>query len=417
MNIKTQLPSFYRMVPREELQCAGMVQLLLHFQWTWIGTITGDYDLGDKFLQTFVPMLSKKHICVALMVKIPVVTHVVNMMELWITWKPLYYSLQRSTVKAFIVNADHKTMSLFQWLLFMNSVSEGIPETSFTKVWIMTAHWEFSSLSMYRGLDISVFHGALSFAVHSKEITEFPKFLQFLQPDSPNGDGFLRLFWEQAFNCVFHDSVERLENSDICTGEEKLETLPGVLFETSMTGLSYSIYNAVYSIAHALHKVYVYRGKLGEKEGRGRMDLPYLQHWQIHPFLRRISFNNNAGDLVHFNENGELEAGLDIVNWVTFPNQSFLRVKVGMLDPQTSPGHELSVKVEAITWPNTFNQVMPRAVCNGNCHPGYYKEKKEGEQFCCYNCVPCPEGKISDQKGFDGRISKMDDPEYHETSS
>uniref|UniRef100_A0ACB8FTW3 Uncharacterized protein n=1 Tax=Sphaerodactylus townsendi TaxID=933632 RepID=A0ACB8FTW3_9SAUR len=233
MNIKTQLPSFYRMVPKEELQRTGMVQLLLHFQWTWIGTVTGDYDLGDKFLQTFLPMLSKKHICVSLMVKVPVLTYIVNVMELWIIWKPLHYSLLRTTVKAFIVNADHKTISSFQVLVYMNSALEDIPEASLAKVWIMTAHWEFSSLSMFRGLDISVFHGALSFAVHSKEIMEFPKFLQFLQPDSPNGDGFLRLFWEQAFNCVFDDSIERLGNSDICTGEEKLESLPGVFFETN----------------------------------------------------------------------------------------------------------------------------------------------------------------------------------------
>ncbi|XP_048366387.1 vomeronasal type-2 receptor 26-like [Sphaerodactylus townsendi] len=162
----------------------------------------------------------------------------------------------------------------------------------------------------------------------------------------------------KAFNCVFDDSIERLENSDTCTGEEKLDSLPGVLFETSMTGLSYSVYTAVYAIAHALHKVYAYRGKLGEKGDRGRVDLPHLQYWQIHTFLRRISFNNNAGDLVYFSENGELAAGLEIVNWVTFPNQSFLRVKVGTLDPQASPGQELSVKVEAITWPNTFNQSL-----------------------------------------------------------
>uniref|UniRef100_A0ACB8FTL2 Uncharacterized protein n=1 Tax=Sphaerodactylus townsendi TaxID=933632 RepID=A0ACB8FTL2_9SAUR len=285
MNIQTQLPSFYRMVPNEELQCTGMVQLLLQFQWTWIGTITGDYDLGDKFLQTFLPMISEKNICVALMAKIPVVEYVVNLMELWTTWKPLYYSLIRSTAKAFIVNADRKTTVHFQWMLFINSVYEDNPEASLAKVWIMTVHWEFSSLSLHRGLDISVFHGALSFAIHSKENMEFPKFLQFLQPNSPNGDGFLRIFWEQAFNCEFDDSSEMLKSSGICTGEEKLESLPGVFFETRMTGLSYSVYNAVYAIAHALHKVYVYRGKLGLKEGRGSVDLPHLQHWQALFFL------------------------------------------------------------------------------------------------------------------------------------
>ncbi|XP_060112537.1 vomeronasal type-2 receptor 26-like [Heteronotia binoei] len=41
-------------------------------------------------------------------------------------------------------------------------------------------------------------------------------------------------------------------------------------------------------------------------------------------------------------------------------------------------------------------KVVPISVCNDYCQPGYQKKKKEGEKFCCYNCVPCPEGKITD---------------------
>ncbi|XP_053118182.1 extracellular calcium-sensing receptor-like [Hemicordylus capensis] len=193
-----------------------------------------------------------------------------------------------------------------------------------------------------------------------------------------------------------------------CTLEEKLESLPGTLFERSMTGQSYSIYNAVHAIAQAVHKMYTSKPKPKAVVDRGTLKHPNLQPWQLHPFLRSISFNNSAGDMVSFDEDGELVAGFDLINWVTFPNQSFSRVKVGMLEPQTLWGPEFTINKEAITWHNCFNQALPFALCNAKCHPGYSKERKEGEPFCCYNCIQCPDGKISDQKGRRSNVSCCD---------
>ncbi|XP_066486025.1 vomeronasal type-2 receptor 26-like [Tiliqua scincoides] len=129
---------------------------------------------------------------------------------------------------------------------------------------------------------------------------------------------------------------------------------------------------------------------------------------QFHPFLRSISFNNSAGDTVSLDEEGELTGGFDLINWVTFPNQSFLRVKVGMMDPQAFPGKEFTINEEAIKWHSTFNQV-PIAVCNEKCYPGYSRNKKEGKPFCCYDCHPCPEGKISYQKDMDDCLECPED--------
>ncbi|XP_042329682.1 vomeronasal type-2 receptor 26-like [Sceloporus undulatus] len=131
----------------------------------------------------------------------------------------------------------------------------------------------------------------------------------------------------------------------------------------------------------------------------------------LHPFLRRTSFNNSAGDEISFNSNGELEAGFDIINWVTFPNQSIIRIKVGMIDPKGLPDKEVTINKTIITWHRGINQSLPRAVCNDNCHPGYRRQKKEGAPFCCYDCAPCPQGKISDTKDMDD-CSKCPQDQY-----
>ncbi|XP_039203199.1 vomeronasal type-2 receptor 116-like [Crotalus tigris] len=129
-----------------------------------------------------------------------------------------------------------------------------------------------------------------------------------------------------------------------------------------------------------------------------RLDLLSMK---LHYFLRTISFNNSAGDTISFDENSELVAGFDVINWITFPNKSFLRMKVGYLDPQALSGYQLTVHEETIIWHSSFNQILPVALCNEKCHPGYRQKKKEGEPFCCYYCVPCPDGKISNQKDMD----------------
>ncbi|XP_060110731.1 vomeronasal type-2 receptor 26-like [Heteronotia binoei] len=380
---KTQ--QLYRVVPSELYMYRGIIRLLQHFRWNWVGLIAKKDDKGEKFVQTMERMLSQNGICAAFIDRIPSQSSISSTLDLLDIPQAMTFAQNKTEVNVFIVSADSHSMLCLQVGLSMIEPDAMAP---LQKVWVMTAHWEFSSETFHRHLDINVFYGALSFAIHSNQVHGFRRFLQSLDPLS-RADGFIKFFWEQSFNCLFPDTDVDNESSNVCTGEEKLESLPGPFFEMRMTSQSYSIYMAVYVVAHALHAMHLSRSKHRAME---------VLSFQLHSFLRRISFNNSAGDKVSFTENGEVEAGFDIVNWITFPNQSFLRVKIGRMDPEAPEGREFSINETIITWNSRFNQVVPRAVCNDNCHPGYSKEKKEGQPFCCYACTKCPKGKISNYK-------------------
>ncbi|XP_053216233.1 vomeronasal type-2 receptor 26-like [Podarcis raffonei] len=245
---------------------------------------------------------------------------------------------------------------------------------------------------------VAVIGGATSeVSLYMADILWIYKIPQFIYGSAP-------VINKKAEALLYHQmfpDVDHGENTKICTGEEKLENLPATVFEMTMTGHSYSIYNAVYTVAHALHAMHSLRFKHRARVGEGRWKLLSQQLWKLNYFVTSTSFNNSAGEKVSFNEYGEIEAVFDIINWVTFPNQSFHRVKVGKVEPMAPQEEAFIIHEKDLVWPSRFNQAQPLSLCNDHCHLGYHKAKKEGEPFCCYDCLPCPEGKVSNQTDMD----------------
>nr|XP_028566576.1 vomeronasal type-2 receptor 26-like [Podarcis muralis] len=399
INKKSQTVLYHQMFPDVDHQYKGILQLLLHFRWTWIGVVSAHDDNGEKFIHTVVPMFAQRDICFDFMISMPQFTHSSDFDKKIDELIKTCNVIRNSTVNAMIVHGEIDTMLSLRMLPVYTGWGRSTNDKG--KIWIMTSQMGFTSVSFQRNWDIDFLHGAISVAVHSKEVIGFQKFLQMIKPSSENKYAFIREFWGDAFECSFLNPMIDKDNGKICTGREKLETLPASVFEMSMTGHSYSVYTAVFAVAHALHAMHSSRFTHRAMVDEGRMKILSQQLWKLNHFVRSISFNTSAGGKVSFNENGEIEAGFDIMNWLTFPNQSFCRVKVGSIDPMAPQEEVLTISEEAIVWPNRFNQAQPLSLCNDNCPLGYRKAKKEGMPFCCYDCLPCPEGKISNQTDMD----------------
>ncbi|XP_039174812.1 vomeronasal type-2 receptor 26-like [Crotalus tigris] len=122
---------------------------------------------------------------------------------------------------------------------------------------------------------------------------------------------------------------------------------------------------------------------------------------QLNSFLRQVHFNNNVGDEIFLDEESDLAIGYDLINLVTFPNESFKRVQVGRIDPSFQLGKEFIINASAVMWNPTFHQKVPKSTCVESCHPGQSKLIQQGKQICCYDCIQCPSGRISTQMDAD----------------
>ncbi|KAF7235717.1 hypothetical protein EYD10_17473 [Varanus komodoensis] len=259
------LPSFFQLGPKEISHYVALVRLLLHFHWNWVGLFVNEGTTGDNFIQTLTPLLKEKDICLAGTARVDTAYAYsylprVDNPSFWA--KPQVIILSGDPM---LMEIAANTMNYERYL----------SKSPFKKVWILPSLLEFAEMESILNWKISQrFHGALRIRVHTRDVPGFKHFLWALDPLQLQTVVFLREWWERAFNCQFVVSWRNAK----CTGKEKLEDLSPFVFDMEMDSRSYSIYNGIYLVAHAVHAVLSSVSKQAMLEGSRRP--PGVEPWQ-----------------------------------------------------------------------------------------------------------------------------------------
>ncbi|KAG7496193.1 extracellular calcium-sensing receptor-like [Solea senegalensis] len=363
----------------------AMIQILKHFGWTWAGLLISDDDYGVHAARSFHSDLGPAGGgCLAYTEILP---WGYNPAEL----RKIVDVMRKSTARVVIVFAYESHM--------INLMNEVVRQNVTDLQWIASEAWSAADVLQTPHL-MPYLGGTLGIAIRRGEIPGLRDFLLQIRPDlhhnNTYGNSMVNQFWEHTFQCRFAPPpagwVEA--GGELCTGQEVIENVENELVDVSNLRPEYNVYKAVYALAYALDDMLQCEPGRGPFNNNTCAHLQRLEPWQLVYYLDKVNFTTTFGDQVSFDVNGDTIPIYDIMNWVWLPDGRTKVQRVGEVKRSAFKGEELTLDEDKIFW-NYESKQPPRSVCSESCPPGTRKARKKGEPECCFDCVPCSEGKIS----------------------
>ncbi|XP_070684690.1 extracellular calcium-sensing receptor-like [Pempheris klunzingeri] len=382
---RKKFPSFFRTIPSDAFQVRAMIQILKHFGWTWAGLLVINDDYGLNAARSFQSDLAESgEVCLAYSEVLPwgndraELRRIVNVMK-------------KSTARVVIVFAYESHM--------INLMEEVVRQNVTGLQWLASEAWTTATVLQTPNF-MPYLGGTLGIAIRRGEIPGFREFLLRIRPNLHHSNDYknslVNQFWEFTFQCRFAPPPSGwvAAGGALCTGQEDLEDAETELLDISHLRPEYNVYKAVYALAYALDEV------LQCEPGRGPFSehscLQRLEPWQLVHYLQKVNFTTPFGDQVSFDENGDVLPIYDIMNWLWLPDGGAKLQNVGEVKRSAFKGEELTLHEDKIFW-NFESKKPPRSVCSESCPPGTRMARKKGEPECCFDCIPCSEGKISNK--------------------
>ncbi|XP_073693923.1 extracellular calcium-sensing receptor-like [Garra rufa] len=352
-------PSVFRTMASDYHQSRALASIVKDLGWSWVGAVNSDNEYGNYGMAIFLKIAQENGICVEYSVKF-YRTETEKLQKVVDT-------IRKSTAKVIIAFISLPEMGLLTDQLSIQNIT-GFQIIG-VKSWITVN-------SLITPNSFRVLEGSLGFAVRKINVDGF-------------ADYVIKEFWNTAFPCSQSEGNSS-QYAISCSRYKDLLLLKDYNEDVPEQRYASYVYKAVYAVANSLHSLL----KCKEKEGceKGLTIKPQ----QIVEALKKVNFTIKTGDSVWFDSTGGAVAQYDIINWQQDSEGSVQFKSVGYYDASLPPHQRFMLNTENIIWAGG-QQEKPRSVCSESCPPGTRKAAHKGRPVCCYDCIPCAEGEISNE--------------------
>ncbi|XP_073485033.1 vomeronasal type-2 receptor 26-like [Aquarana catesbeiana] len=361
-------PHVFRTVQNDYVYYLAIAKLVKHFGWNWVGILFSDNDTGENEVQILKRNLASQEICVAFEKRMTVNSATINQ------WKDTLIKVHSKVLilcGSFTSNArgylyEYSQVNRNNMLILPPGWTSG----EIKVITILTSFITSLSLQLFdpqilievRPFDDNLLsrHSQTGLLLENVIITFYNitstqngKNIYF-QNFTISSQSFIRIFFPQ------------IEGNMLC--EESVR-----------------MYIGVKTMAEAIH----FFNKFNHSFNINRFK-------QLYKYVKQIKNPYKTADrMTLFDENGEFPFHYKIVNQMNSYRQ--LRTSdtdVGSYTPWAKEEDQLHIDPDKITW-NEGNNTKLESRCVDSCLPGYRKKPGSSIHSCCYDCVPCSEGQIS----------------------
>uniref|UniRef100_A0A672R378 Double-strand-break repair protein rad21-like protein 1 n=1 Tax=Sinocyclocheilus grahami TaxID=75366 RepID=A0A672R378_SINGR len=323
---KHQYPSYVRTIPSNKDLIEMIIHIIRWFGWNWVAFLGSQHDLDG--LNVFNEYIRNTGICLAYQ----------ESLSLNANYSQTLKRIDKLNINVIVIFALPQYASKIIKAAIANNIQD--------KVWIASQHW-----AMNQQLPREPGIGKIGTVIGiTEKLLSLPGFNEFVYNKARGTTDVGRN--DRPESEVQRKSKTCNQDCDYCsllTAEEIINENPT---------LSFAIYSAIYTIAHALHQILQCDMN---KCHKNTMVKPYMVNYHFDP---TISYA--------------------VVLWRTEVNPPQFEM-VGTYEkfPETT----FTIDNSLLLWHN--NGSVPFSNCSAECEEGYSR-KPEGFHSCCFSCEKCP---------------------------